>query len=106
MKSGNLIFLEPSAPLQACNRTALLVLLTAIELSLGGSSLYTSTDKTNKNKFTWTEQYKKHSINNTKHSKYKYTYYQNTHTYTHTHTLQNKLKEPHYKIHPIEIVTV
>ena len=49
---------------------------------------------------------KKHSKNNTKHSKYKYTYYQNTHTYTHTHTLQNKLKEPHYKILPIEIVTV
>jgi hypothetical protein len=29
------------------------------------------------------KQYKKHSTNNTKHSKYKYTYYQNTHTYTH-----------------------
>jgi len=33
---------------------------------------------------------KKHSTNNTKHSKYKYTYYQNTHTlrnpYTHAHT--------------------
>jgi len=28
----------------------LLLLLTAIELSLGGSSPYTSTDKTNKNK--------------------------------------------------------
>jgi len=28
---------------------------------------------------------KKHSTNNTKHSKYKYTYYQNTHTYTHPH---------------------
>jgi hypothetical protein len=27
-------------------------LLTAIELSLGGSSPYTSTDKTNKNKYT------------------------------------------------------
>ena len=33
---------------------------------------------------------KKHSTNNTKHSKYKYTYYQNT------HTLQNKLKKPQY----------
>ena len=52
-------------------------LLTTIELSLGGSSPYASTDKTN---------------------------YQNTHTlqnpYTHphitkyTHTLQNKLKQP------------
>jgi hypothetical protein len=29
-----------------------LLLLTAIELSLGGSSPYTSRDKTNKNKFT------------------------------------------------------
>jgi hypothetical protein len=33
------------------------------------------------------KQYKKHSTNNTKHSKYKYTYYQNTHTLkTHTYT--------------------
>ena len=30
----------------------LLLLLTSIELSLGGSSPYTSTDKTNKNKYT------------------------------------------------------
>jgi hypothetical protein len=30
----------------------LLLLLTAIELSLGDSSPYTSTDKTNKNKYT------------------------------------------------------
>jgi len=30
----------------------LLLLLTAIELSLGGSSPYTSTDKTNKNKYS------------------------------------------------------
>jgi hypothetical protein len=36
----------------------LLLLLTAIELSLGGSSPYTSTDKTNKNK------YEKKRINN------------------------------------------
>jgi len=33
-------------------RVLLLLLLTAIELSLGGSSPYTSTDKTNKNKYT------------------------------------------------------
>jgi len=46
------------------------------------------------------KQYKKHSTNDTKHSKYKYTYYQNT------HTLQNKLKQPQYKIHPSEIVTI
>ena len=32
------------------------------------------------------KQYKKHSTNNTKHSKYKYTYYQNI------HTLQKKVK--------------
>ena len=56
------------------------------------------------------EQYKKHSTNNTKHSKYKYTYYLNptrykTHTHTHNHTFQNNLKQPqsnlkqsHYKI--------
>ena len=30
----------------------LLLLFTAIQLSLGGSSPYTSTDKTNKNKYT------------------------------------------------------
>jgi hypothetical protein len=30
----------------------LLLLFTAIELSLGGSSPYNSTDKTNKNKYT------------------------------------------------------
>ena len=53
----------------------LLLLLTAFELTLGGSSPYTSTNKTNKNKYT--------KRNNTKHSKYKYTYYQDTHTYTH-----------------------
>jgi len=55
------------------------------------------------------ETVQKHSTNNTKHSKYKYTYYQNIHTLqnphihtpTHykTHTLQNKLKQPQYKIH-------
>ena len=31
----------------------LLLLLTAVELSLGGSSPYISTDKTNKNKYTF-----------------------------------------------------
>ena len=47
---------------------------------------------------------KKHSIKNTKHSKYKYTYYQNIHTlqnpniHTHTHTSQNQLKQTQYKI--------
>ena len=57
-----------------------LLLLTAVELSLYGSSPYTCTDKSNKNKYT-----ERNSTNNTKHSKYKYTYYQNTHTYTHLH---------------------
>ena len=36
----------------------LLLLLTAAVLSPGGSSPYTSTDKTNKNKFTCMKQYK------------------------------------------------
>jgi len=30
----------------------IIIIITAIELSLGGSSPYTSTDKTNKNKYT------------------------------------------------------
>ena len=39
------------------------------------------------------KQHKKHSTNNTKHSKYKYTYYQNpehykTHIYTHPHIIK------------------
>ena len=33
-------------------------LLTAIQLSLGGSSPYIGTDKTNNNKYTQTKQYK------------------------------------------------
>jgi hypothetical protein len=45
---------------------------TAIEFSLGGSSPYTSTDKTNN------IHIQKHSTYNKKHSKYKYTYYLNT----------------------------
>ena len=53
----------------------LLLLQTVIGLSLGGSSPYTSTDKTNKNKYIETKQYKEHSINNTKHSSYQYTRY-------------------------------
>jgi flagellar basal body-associated protein FliL len=58
----------------------IIIIITAIELSLGGSSPYTSTDKTNKNKIYINETIQKHSTTNTKHSKYKYTYYQNTHT--------------------------
>jgi hypothetical protein len=73
----------------------LLLLFTATEFSLGGSIPYTSTDKTNKN-----ETIQKYSTNNRKH-----TYNQNTHTVfksPHTlkkNTLQNKLKQPQYKIH-------
>jgi hypothetical protein len=36
----------------------LLLLFTAIQFSPGDSSPYTSTDKTNKNKYTYTKQYK------------------------------------------------
>jgi len=40
------------------------------------------------------KQYKKHSTNNTKHSKYKYTYYQNpSHYKTHTYTDQHITKK-------------
>jgi len=47
----------------------LLLSLTTVELSLGGSSPYTSTDKTNKNKYI-NETIQKHSTNNIKHRKY------------------------------------
>ena len=59
--------------------------------------------------FTLVQTEKKIYINETiqKHSKYKDTYYQNT------HTLQNKLKQPQYKlkqtlykIYPNETVTI
>jgi hypothetical protein len=51
----------------------LLLLLTAIEFSLGGSSPYTSTDKTNKIKRTYIDEtIQKQGTNNTKRSKYKY----------------------------------
>jgi len=39
MKSGNLNFLEPSGPLQACNGTALPLPLPLLERGLGGSSM-------------------------------------------------------------------
>jgi len=73
--------------------TIIIFIIIAIEFSLGGSSPYTSTDKTNKNKIHINETIQKHTTNNAKHSKQKYTYYQNT------HTLQNKLKQPQYKIY-------
>jgi len=71
-------------------------LLTAIEFSLGGSSPYNSTDKKIRINIHKRKN-KKHSKNNTKHSKYKYI--TKTPPHTHTHTLQNKLKQPQYKIH-------
>jgi hypothetical protein len=51
------------------------------------------------------ETIQKRSTNNTLHNKYKYTYYQNTHTivktppHVLTRPLQNKLKQPQYRIH-------
>jgi len=86
------VFETPTARKPILYLLLLLLLITAVELSLSGSSPYTSTNKTNKNKYTQTKRYKKHSTNNTKHSKYKYTYYWNT------HTLQNKLKQTQYKL--------
>jgi hypothetical protein len=54
----------------------IIIIITAIEFLLGGSSPYTNTDETNKNKIK-----KKH----TKHSQYKYTYYQTIHKLQNTH---------------------
>ena len=65
--------------------------LTAIKFSPSGSSPYTGTDNSNKNKIYIKETIQKHSTNNTKHCKYKYTYFQNTHTIVKTPT--------HYKTH-------
>jgi len=82
----------------------LLLSLTAFQLSLGGSSLYTSTDKTDKNKYT--EKTLQRQYKNTKHSKYKYTYYQNTHILQNAHIhkpthYKTCLKQPQYKLDPI-----
>jgi len=44
-------FFESELPVVPANKL-LLLLFTAIELSLGGSSPYTSTDKSNENKYT------------------------------------------------------
>ena len=66
----------------------LLLLLTTIELSLGGSIPYTSTDKTNKNKYAQTKQYTQYkqykTINTSTHITKTPTHYK-THTYTHPH---------------------
>jgi len=73
-----------------------IITTTAIELSLGGSSPYTGTDKIIKINIH-KRKIQKHSTNNKKLSKYKYTYYQNTrkqlseHPPPHTHTLTQTL---------------
>jgi len=65
--------------------------------SLYRPSYPTHTDKTNKNKYTQTKEYTKHSTNNTKHSKYKCAYYQKTHTIiTHTVTTYAHLQTSRY----------
>jgi murein tripeptide amidase MpaA len=88
----------------------IIVIITSIEFSPGGSSSYTSTDKTNRNKVYIIEKIQNtvQPIQNT--VKYKYTYYQKTHTivktpthykthtYTHPH-ITKKLTQPQYKIH-------
>ena len=63
-------------------------------MSLGGSSPYTSTDKTNKNKYTYTKQYKntvqtiQKTVNTSTHITKTHTHFtkpKHTHTHTHTH---------------------
>jgi hypothetical protein len=52
------------------------------------------------------KQYKKHSTNNTKHSKYKYTCYQNSRTYTHPHiTKQVKTTTVKVKTTAVQVET-
>ena len=48
------------------------------------------------------ETIQNHSIENTKHSKYKYTYYQNTHTYTHPHITKPVKTTTVQDTHPIK----
>jgi len=81
-----LIYFCLSSRTPSCYLLLLLLLLTSIEFSPGGSSPYTSTDKTNKNKMYLNETKEKNGTNNTKHSRYKYTYYKNTHTVVKTPT--------------------
>jgi hypothetical protein len=75
----------------------LLLLLTSIEVSLGGSSPYTSTDKTNKNIH---KQNTVLTIQNTVNTSTHIT--KHSHkvqpTHTNTHTLHNQLKQSQYKI--------
>ena len=63
---------EESSPIREI--IIIIIIIAEIEFSYGGSSPYTSTDKTNKNKLCINETIQKHSTNITKHSKYKYIY--------------------------------
>jgi hypothetical protein len=84
------------------HKLRIIIIIITIQLSLGGSSSYTSTGKTNKKNIHKRSNIK-HSTDSTKHSKFKYTYDQNTQTltkvYTHitksTHTQTNTLQTPH-----------
>jgi len=76
----------------------IIIIIIAIEFSLGGSSPYTSTDKTNKNKYNKRNNTKNkvQPIQNTVNTS---THITKTPTHTQTHTSQNKLKQPQHKIH-------
>ena len=94
----------------------LLLLLTAIQLSLGGSSTYTSTDKTKKNihkrnNIQNTVQTIQNTVNTSTHIIKTPTHYK-THTYTHpyitkrththTHTYITKRKHTHTHTHTLQ----
>jgi len=79
------------------------ILLTAIELSLGGSSpelVQTKQIKINIHRRNNT----KSTVQTIQNTLYTSKHITKTHItkpkHTHTHTLQNKLKQPTYKIHP------
>ena len=66
----------------------IIIIIIAIEFSLGGSSPYTSTDKTNKNKIHINETIQKNSTNDTQHSN------SSTHiTKTPTHYVEHKRRD-------------
>ena len=76
----------------------IIIIITATEFSLGGSRPYTSTDKTNKNKYTLTKQYKNtvQTIQNTVNTSTQITKtptHNKTNTYTHPHFTKSKMYE-------------
>jgi len=88
----------------------MLLLLTATELSLGASSPYTSTDKTNKinihkrnntkntvQTIQNTVQTIQNTVNTSTHITKTPAHYEKP-THTHTHILKNNLKRPQYKL--------